>query len=183
MFAPLGAFASVARNSILWLTLNAGAGFALSVAVAYVLAIVLLLPALARDHFKGKFGVLPGGLVGFAIGAPALLAYIFAGVSFAMAQLGWVAYESAKGPEDMLVDLSESYMWHLYDLIPAIEINRSLGQAAPRIVLESVLLNGSPDNKGLILVAFRVIVALVVFKTVLRLFERPKAEEGGSGMA
>ena len=74
-------------------------------------------------------------------------------------------------------------MWHLYDLIPAIEINRSLGQAAPRIVLESVLLNGSPDNKGLILVAFRVIVALVVFKTVLRLFERPKAEEGGSGMA
>ena len=83
----------------------------------------------------------------------------------------------------MIVDLSESYMWHVYDLIPAIEINRSLGQAAPRIVLESVRLNGSPDNKGLILVAFRVIVALVVFKNVLRLFERPKHEEGGTLMA
>src|SRR5688572_32933988 len=64
---PLAAFSGVARNSILWLTLNAGAGLALSVAVVYVLAIVLLLPALARDDFKGKFGVLSGGLVGFAI--------------------------------------------------------------------------------------------------------------------
>jgi hypothetical protein len=179
----LAAFAGVARNSILSLTLNAGAGFALSVAVVYVLAIVLVLPALARDHFKGKFGVLPGGLVGFAIGAPALLAYVFAGVSFAMSQLGWVAYESAKGPEDVIVDLSESYMWHVYDLIPSIEINRSLGQVAPRIVLESVPVNGSSDDRGLILLAFRIIVALVVFKTVLRLFERPKPEDGGTGSA
>ena len=178
---PLAAFSGVARNSILWLTLNAGAGFALSVAVVYVLAIVLLLPALARDDFKGKFGVLSGGLVGFAIGAPALLAYVFAGVSFAMAQLGWVAYEGAKGPENFIVDLSESYMWHVYDLIPSIEINRSLGQIAPRIVLESV--PGSPDDRGLILLAFRIIVALVVFKTVLRLFERPKDEERAAGSA
>ena len=180
---PLAAFAGIARNSILSLTLNAGAGFALSAAVVYVLAIVLVLPALARDHFKGKFGVLPGGLVGFAIGAPALLAYVFAGVSFAMAQLGWVAYESAKGPEDLIVDLSDSYMWHVYDLIPSIEINRSLGQIAPSIVLESVPVNGSADDRGLILLAFRIIVALVVFKTVLRLFERPKHEGVGTGSA
>ena len=183
IIGSLGFSASVVRNSILWLTLNAGPGFALSIAIAYVLAIVLGLPALARDHFKGEFGVLPGGLVGFAIGAPAILAYVFAGVSIAMAQLGWVVYDSAKGPEDMIVDLTESYMWHVYDLIPAIEINRSLNQVAPRIVLESVMVNGSPDHKGLVLVAFRVIIALVVFKTVLRLFERPKHEDGGTGSA
>jgi hypothetical protein len=176
--APLAAFAGVARNSILWLTLNAGAGLALSVAVVYVLAIVLLLPALARDHFKGKFGVLLGGLVGFAIGAPPLLAYVFAGVSFAMASLGWVNYVSTKAPEYMIVDLSESYMWHVYDLIPAIEVNRSLGENASRIVLETVWVNGAPDHKGLLLVAFRLIVALVLFRTILRVFERSRQEKG-----
>ena len=171
IFAALGLSASYVRNSVLWLSLNAGGGVALVVSVVYVLLVVLALPALVRDHFRGHFGVLAGGLIGFAAGASALLAYIFAGVSFAMASLGWVSYASTKAPDDMIVDLSETYMWHVYDLIPAIEVNRSLGQETPRIVLESVSNNGMADHKGLVLVAFRIIVVMVLFRTVLRLFQ------------
>jgi hypothetical protein len=177
MAGPLGASASFVRNSLLWLTLNAGAGIALTVGALYVLAVTLVLPAIARDHFKGAWGVLSGGLIGFAAGATAVLAYIFAGVSFAMSRLGWVAYVSGKPPDDMIVDLSESYMWHVFDLIPAVEINRTLGDNAPRIVLESVIVNGVSDNKGLVLLAFRVIVAFVLFRTVVRLFDRRTADE------
>src|SRR5688572_20194516 len=177
ILAPFGVAASFVRNSLLWLTLNAGAGVALAVGAVYVLAIVLALSAVAPDHFRGQFGVLRRGLIGFAAGATALLAYVFAGVSFAMANLGWVTYVNTKGPEDLVVDLSESYMWHVYDLIPAIEINRSLGQDMPRIVLESVSVNGSPDDKGLLLLAFRLLVALLLFRTIFRLFERPTPVE------
>jgi hypothetical protein len=177
MLGSLGASAVFVRNSLLWLTLNAAAGVALSVGAVSVLAVLSILPAIAREHFKGAYGVLPGGLIGFAAGATALLAYIFAGVSFAMSRLGWIAYASDKRPDDLIVDLSESYMWHVYDLIPAIEVNRTLGEEAPRIVLETVVINGVPDQKGLVLLAFRLMVALVLFRTVLRLFERPKAAE------
>jgi hypothetical protein len=180
MMGPLAVSASAVRNSLLWLTLTAGAGLALSVGALYVLALLLILPAIAREHFKGMYGVLSGGLIGFAAGATALLAYIFAGVSFAMSRLGWVTYVSDKRPEDLIVDLSETYMWHVFDLVPAIEVNRTLGESAPRIVLETVWVNGVPDHKGLVLLAFRLMVALVLFRTVVRLFERPKANETGT---
>ena len=180
MFGPLAASASFVRNSLLWLTLNAGAGLALSVGALYVLAVLLIVPAIAREHLKGKLGVLFGGAAGFAAGATSVLAYIFAGVSFAMSSLGWVAYASNKRPDDLIVDLSESYMWHVFDLIPAIEVNHTLGQDAPRIVLETVSVNGVPDHKGLVLLAFRLMVTLVLFRTVVRLFEKPKAEETGT---
>jgi hypothetical protein len=97
-----------------------------------------------------------------------------------MSRLGWVTYVSDKRPEDLIVDLSETYMWHVFDLVPAIEVNRTLGESAPRIVLETVWVNGVPDHKGLVLLAFRLMVALVLFRTVVRLFERPKANETGT---
>ena len=177
MAGVLGFAASLVRNSLLWLTVHVGGGFALAVGVVYLLVVLTGLPVLVRDHFRGKWGVLVGGLIGFTVGATAVLAYIFAGVSVAMSRLGWVAYASTKGLEDLSVDLSESYMWHVYDLIPAIEINRTLGQDAPRVVLETLIVNGVPDHKGLLLLAFRLTVALVLFRTILRLFERPTRAE------
>jgi len=174
--ACLGFVAALARNGLMWLVMNAGAGVALFVGVLFAAATVIVLPGIGREDFKGTHGVLTGALMGFAAGGAVLLAYTFAGLSAAMSSLGWVTYVTNKPPADMLIDLSETYMWHVYDLIPSLEINRALGQDMPRIVLESVVVNGAPDQKGLLLLTFRIVVALVLFRTVVRLFTPPEKE-------
>ena len=107
--------------------------------------------------------VLPLPAAGFLLGAAVVWVYIFAGVSDVLAGLGAVQYAVPGKPEDLLYNLTDSYMWHFLDLIPGLNITTALGWKSP------VDLQGS--YRGALLVLFRVAVIYQVLAKGREIFK------------
>jgi 3-oxoadipate enol-lactonase len=115
--------------------------------------------------------VLPLPAAGFLLGAAVVWVYIFAGASDVLMELGAVQYVAPGRPEDLLYNLTDSYMWHFFDLIPGLNITTALGWKSP------VDLQGSV--RGLLLVLFRVAVIYQVLAKGRAIFKPDAPEVGG----
>jgi hypothetical protein len=108
-----------------------------------------------KEHLRNPDGkVLPLPAGGFLLGAAVVWVYIFAGVSDVLMGLGAVQYAAPGKPEDLLYNLTDSYMWHFLDLMPGLNITTALGWKCP------VDLQGG--FRGVLLVLFRVAVIFQV---------------------
>ena len=115
--------------------------------------------------------VLPLPAAGFLLGAAVVWVYIFAGVSDVLAGLGAVQYAAPAKPDDLLYNLTDSYMWHFLDLIPGLNITTALGWKSP------VDLQGGV--RGTLLVLFRVAVIYQVLAKAREIFKPDEPEVAG----
>ncbi len=126
-----------------------------------------------KEHLRNPDGrVLPLPAAGFLLGAAVVWVYIFAGVSDVLSGLGAVQYVTPGKPEDLLYYLTDSYMWHFFDLIPGLNITTALGWKSP------IDLQGGV--RGLLLLLFRVAVIYQVLAKGREMFKRDEpAVDGG----
>jgi 3-oxoadipate enol-lactonase len=125
-----------------------------------------------KEHLRNPEGkVLPLPAAGFLLGAAVVWVYIFAGVSDVLMGLGAVHYVAPGKPEDLLYALTDSYMWHFFDLIPGLNITSALGWKCP------VDLQGGVG--GLLLVLFRVAVIYQVLAKGREIFKKDEPALGG----
>jgi 3-oxoadipate enol-lactonase len=125
-----------------------------------------------KEHLRNPDGkVLPLPAAGFLLGAAVVWVYIFAGVSDVLMGLGAVQYVAPGRPEDILYALTDSYMWHFFDLIPGLNITTALGWKCP------VDLQGGVG--GLLLVLFRVAVIYQVLAKGREIFKPDEPALGG----
>ena len=123
-----------------------------------------------KEHLRNPDGrVLPLPAAGFLLGAAVVWVYIFAGVSDVLMGLGAVQYSTPGKPDDLLYYLTDSYMWHFFDLIPGLNITAALGWKSP------VDLQGGV--RGALLVLFRVAVIYQVLAKAREIF-KPDEPEG-----
>ena len=126
-----------------------------------------------KEHLRNPDGrVLPLPAAGFLLGGAVVWVYIFAGMSDVLMGLGAVQYVTPGKPEDLLYYLTDSYMWHFFDLIPGLNITSALGWTSP------VDLQGG--IRGLLLVLFRVAVIYQVLAKGREIFKRDEPETGGA---
>jgi hypothetical protein len=85
--------------------------------------------------------------------------------------LGAVQYVAPGRREDLLYALTDSYMWHFFDLIPGLNITTALGWKCP------VDLQGGVG--GLLLVLFRVAVIYQVLAKGREIFKPDAPALGG----
>jgi 3-oxoadipate enol-lactonase len=124
-----------------------------------------------KEHLRNPDGrVLPLPAAGFLLGAAVVWVYIFAGVSDVLMGLGAVQYVTPGKPDDLLYYLTDSYMWHFFDLIPGLNITTALGWKSP------VDLQGGV--RGMLLVLFRVAVIYQVLAKGREIF-KPDETAGG----
>src|SRR4030095_6065251 len=124
-----------------------------------------------KEHLGSPNGrVLPLPAAGFLLGAAVVWGYIFAGVSDVLMGVGAVQYVTPGKPEDLLYYLTDSYMWHFFDLIPGLNITTALGWKSP------VDLQGGV--RGMLLVLFRVAVIYQVLAKGREIF-KPDEQAGG----
>jgi len=125
-----------------------------------------------KDYLRNPDGrVLPLPAAGFLLGAAVVWVYIFAGVSDVLVGLGAVQYVAPGKPEDLLYNLTDSYMWHFLDLIPGLNITTAMGWKSP------VDLQGGV--RGALLVLFRVAVIYQVLAKGREIFKPDEPEVGG----
>jgi pimeloyl-ACP methyl ester carboxylesterase len=125
-----------------------------------------------REHLRNPDGrVLPLPAAGFLLGAAVVWVYIFAGVSDVLMALGAVQYTAPGRQEDLLYNLTDSYMWHFLDLIPGLNITTAMGWKSP------VDLQGGV--RGALLVLFRVAVIYQVLAKGREIFKPDEPEVGG----
>ena len=123
-----------------------------------------LLGWLGKEHLRNPDGkVLPLPAAGFLLGAAVVWVYIFAGVSYVLVGLGAVQYTAPGKPEDLLYNLTDSYMWHFLDLMPGLNITTALGWKSP------VDLQGG--FRGVLLVLFRLAVIYQVLAKGREIFK------------
>ena len=115
--------------------------------------------------------VLPLPAAGFLLGAAVVWVYIFAGVSDVLAGLGAVQYAAPAKPDDLLYNLTDSYMWHFLDLIPGLNITTALGWKSP------VDLQGGV--RGTLLGLCRVAVIYQVLAKAREIFKPDEPEVAG----
>jgi 3-oxoadipate enol-lactonase len=126
-----------------------------------------------KEHLRNPDGnVLPLPAAGFLLGAAVVWVYIFAGVSSVLMGLGAVQYAAPGKPEDLLYALTDSYMWHFFDLMPGLNITSALGWKCP------VDLQGGV--RGLLLVLFRVAVIYQVLAKGREIFKPDEPVVGGA---
>jgi len=143
--------------------------FALFVGVAWA----ALFGFVQKEHLRNPTGrVLPLPAAGFLLGAAVVWVYIFAGVSEVLVGLGAVQYEAPGRPEDLVYHLTDSYMWHFFELIPGLNITTALGWKSP-VDLQGGL-------RGVLLVLFRVAVIYQVLAKGRNIFKPDEPEVGGS---
>jgi 3-oxoadipate enol-lactonase len=131
-----------------------------------------LLRWLGKEHLRNPDGkVLPLPAAGFLLGAAVVWVYIFAGASYVLMGLGAVQYAAPGKPEDLLYNLTDSYMWHFLDLMPGLNITTALGWKSP------VDLQGGV--RGLLLVLFRVAVIYQVLAKGREIFKPDDPAVGG----
>jgi len=125
-----------------------------------------------KEHLRNPDGrVLPLPAAGFLLGAAVVWVYIFAGVSDVLMGLGAVQYATPGKPEDLLYYLTDSYMWHFFDLIPGLNITAALGWKSP------VDLQGGV--RGALLVLFRVAVIYQVLAKAREIFKPDEPDVAG----
>lgn len=121
-----------------------------------------------KEHLRNPDGrVLPLPAAGFLLGGAVVWVYIFAGVSDVLTGLGAVQYVTPGKPEDLLYYLTDSYMWHFFDLVPGLNITAALGWKSP------VDLQGGV--RGLLLLLFRIAVIYQVLAKGREIFKRDAA--------
>jgi hypothetical protein len=117
-----------------------------------------------KEHLRNPDGkVLPLPAAGFLLGAAVVWVYIFAGVSDVLMDLGAVQYTPPGKREDLLYALTDSYMWHFFDLLPGLNITTALGWKSP-VDLQGGL-------RGMLLVLFRVAVIYQVLAKGREIFK------------
>jgi 3-oxoadipate enol-lactonase len=127
----------------------------------------------SKEDLRNPYGkVLPLPAAGFLLGGAVVWVYIFAGASDVLMGLGAVQYLAPGKPEDLLYALTDSYMWHFFDLIPGLGITTALGWKCP------VDLQGGV--RGILLVLFRVAVIYQILAKGREIFKQDDPAAGGT---
>lgn len=172
IFLCVGILASGSGRSVEKLADVAGPWAALVLAMVYVTAALGVLLLTERKHVRGPAGVNPGAVAGFIAGCAFLFVYLFSAVSFLLAQVGWINLGVPATSEHLLAELGDGFLWYLLEMVPGLQINESIGWEK-QFTLEG-------GGKGWILLSFRAVIVLCLFRLATRLLETDEPAYAGT---
>ena len=168
----IGWLAGGIRSAAQWLGARVSPIAALLFMLACGAVWLALLLSISPDRMRNKANKIePGLAVGLIAAAATLWVYIFGICSWTFLKAGFVTYEFHGAPGTELSNLVDSYLWQLFDMIPALRINEALGWKA------DVVLDGG--SHGIFLILFRVVILYQVFALARKLFKDDAKKEGG----